>query len=377
MIYLDNNATTKIDPRVFHVQFEILNKQYGNPSSLYPLGTDMKNLITKARMQVANLIGADLKNGDKIIFTGCATESNNAVLHSVLYPEAQGKHIIISVAEHPSILNTAEYYKTLGCRVTKIGVDENGVINEQQLLTSITSDTLFVSIVMVNSETGVIQDVQQLTKKIRAIKKDILIHTDAVQAAGKIPINVKNLDVDFLTLSGHKFNAPKGVGALYIKKNIKFIPFMHGGHQEDGFRAGTENTASIVAMGAAAELANKRVISNAIMEVEKLRNSLEQCLEESFDIKIAGKRARRVGNTCNVGFKNIDGSKLVLLLSLKGICVSSGTACNSISAEPSEILKAMKMPKEYIQSIRISLSSETTKDEIVQLINTLKDIIEK
>lgn len=377
MIYLDNNATTKIDPRVFHVQCEILNKQYGNPSSLYPLGTDMKNLITKARMQVANLIGADLKNGDKIIFTGCATESNNAVLHSVLYPEAQGKHIIISVAEHPSILNTAEYYKTLGCRVTKIGVDENGVINEQQLLTSITSDTLFVSIVMVNSETGVIQDVQQLTKKIRAIKKDILIHTDAVQAAGKIPINVKNLDVDFLTLSGHKFNAPKGVGALYIKKNIKFIPFMHGGHQEDGFRAGTENTASIVAMGAAAELANKRVISNAIMEVEKLRNSLEQCLEESFDIKIAGKRARRVGNTCNDGFKNIDGSKLVLLLSLKGICVSSGTACNSISAEPSEILKAMKMPKEYIQSIRISLSSETTKDEIVQLINTLKDIIEK
>lgn len=171
MIYLDNNATTKIDPRVFHVQCEILNKYYGNPSSLYPLGTDMKNMITKARIQVANLIGADLKNGDKIIFTGCATESNNAVLHSILYPEARGKHIIISAAEHPSILNTAEYYETLGCRVTKIGVDENGVINEQHLLEAITSDTLFVSIIMVNSETGVIQDVERLTKKIRKIKK--------------------------------------------------------------------------------------------------------------------------------------------------------------------------------------------------------------
>lgn len=377
MIYLDNNATTKINPNVFHLQCEILNKYYGNPSSLYPIGTEIKTMINKARKQVAMLIGADLREGDKIIFTGCATESNNAVLHSVLYPEIRGKHIIISAAEHPSIMNTASYYESLGCKVTKVGVDKNGIIDKQQLLSSIGDDTVLVSVVMVNSETGVIQDIKWLTEQIRSIKGDILVHTDAVQAAGKIPINVKTLDVDFLTLSGHKFHAPKGVGALYVRKNVKFVPFMYGGHQEEGQRAGTENTASIVAMGMAAEIAAENVKAGKNLRIEKMRDNFEQRLEEEFDVRIAGKESLRVGNTCNVGFKNIDGNRLVLLLALDGICVSSGTACNSVSTEPSEILKAMRMPEEYIHSIRVSLSNETTEKEMECLINALKKIIFK
>ena len=375
MIYLDNNATTKIDNKVFHLQCAVLNKFYGNPSSLYPFGTEVKNMLSKARKQVADLVNADLVSGDKIIFTGCATESNNAVLHSALYPDIKGRHVIISAAEHPSILNTAEYYKKMGCRVTRIGVDENGVVNAQQLLNSVSSDTVLVSITMVNSETGVIQDIKNLAEQVHNIRADIIFHTDAVQAAGKIPINVKELDVDFLTLSGHKFNAPKGIGALYVRKNISFVPFLYGGMQEEGFRAGTENTASIVAMGAAAELAKDRLESQEIPRIQRLRDKLEENLEKYFDVWIAGKNALRVSNTCNVGFKDIDGSDLVLKLAQEGICVSSGTACSSGNSEPSEILKAMQVPKEYIRTIRISLSADTTEEEIKQLIIALEKIV--
>lgn len=375
MIYLDNNATTRIDPIVYHRQCEVLNKLYGNPSSPHPSGVAAKKLITKAREQVAAFIHADLMNGDKIIFTSCATESNNSVFHSVLGTHTKEKHIIISAVEHPSVMNTVAYYEKLGCRVTRIGVNSDGILDEKKLLSAIREDTVLVSIGCVNSETGVIQDVSGLTRAIRAVNENVLVHTDAVQAAGKISIDVDKLGVDFLTLSGHKFHAPKGVGALYVKKGVSFVPFLYGGHQENGMRAGTENTASIVAMGEAADLARQRLESGETSRMEKLRNAMEAKMKKYFDIHIAGENALRVGNTSNVGFKRVDGYKLVLLLAAKDICVSSGTACNSLNAEPSETLKEMGVAEEYIRSIRISFSKDTTQEDVEQLINVLKQLL--
>lgn len=375
MIYLDNNATTRIDQQVYYRQCEVLNKLYGNPSSPYMPGVEIKSLITKAREQVATFIHADLTREDKILFTSCATESNNSVFHSVLGANAKGKHIIISAVEHPSVMNTAAYYETLGCRVTRIGVNSDGILNEKQLLSAIEEDTVLASIGYVNSETGIIQNVSKLTRGIKKVNKNILVHTDAVQAAGKIPVNVDELGVDFLTLSGHKFHAPKGVGALYIKKGVQFVPFLHGGHQEDGMRAGTENSASIVAMGEAAELARQRIESGGALKTAKLRDAMEMKLKTLFNVYIAGEYSPRVGNTTNVGFKDVDGYKLVLWLASKNICVSSGTACNSFSAEPSAILKEMGVAEEYIRSIRISLSKDTTAEDVEQLISALKQLI--
>lgn len=376
MVYLDNNATTKIDKRVYHKQCEVLNKYYGNPSSLYPLGIDAKEIVSIARKQVAYFINADIQNGDRIIFTSCATESNNSVLNSVLQPNMEEKHIIISSVEHPSIFSPAKYYESIGCKVTYIGVDENGMPDEKQLLSAITDDTVLISMMLVNSETGVIHNIEQITAKVRAERKSILIHTDAVQAAGKIPIDVKKLGVDFLTLSGHKFHAPKGVGILYIKSGIPFVPFMQGGHQESGLRSGTENTAAIAAMGEAAMLADNKLKSGTVHKVELLRDMMEEQLLTLFpNAVIFGKQVQRIGNTTNIGFKNILGDKLVLQLARKGIFVSSGTACNSSSAQPSRVLKAMGASEEYIRSIRISLCCDTTETEIQMLINVLKEIV--
>ncbi len=378
MIYLDNNATTKIDHRVYHKQCEILHKYYGNPSSLYPFGTALKDAILEARIQVARLINADMKNGDRIIFTSCATESNNSVLFSVLQPNAQGKHIIVTSVEHPSILNPISYYKSTGCNVTYIDVDSDGILNEEKLLSSITDKTVLVSIMLVNSETGVVFDIERFAKKIKAINKKTLIHTDAVQAAGKIPIDVKKLNVDFLTLSGHKFNGPKGVGVLYIKSGIPFHSMLLGGHQEFNLRAGTENTSSIIALGEAARLAFDRVNSGQINNIKVLRDSMEKQLISSFpDSLIFGKNAQRVCNTTNIGFKNVDGDKLVLQLASYNICVSSGTACDSLSAQPSNVLRQMQAPEEYIRSIRVSLSHENTKADIDYFLKILKCIINK
>ena len=376
MIYLDNNATTKIDQRVYHKQCEALNKFYGNPSSLYPIGVAAKELITKAREQVASLINADTKKGDQILFTSCATESNNAVLHSALQPNVAGKHIIISSVEHPSILNPATYYESIGCEVIRVAVDSAGVLDENQLLSAIKETTVLVSVVFVNSETGVVQNIGSISKKVKTMRPDLLIHTDAVQAVGKIPLDVAELGVDFLTLSGHKFHAPKGVGVLYIKEGIPFTPFLIGGHQEFNLRSGTENTASIVAIGEAAAVAKEKLESGAAHSIESLRDMMEHLLQETFpDSIIFGKNATRTCNTTNIGFKNISGDKLVLQLAQKGICVSSGTACNSVNAEPSGVLKAMGARNDYIRSIRISLSRETDAADVLTLVEALKAII--
>lgn len=376
MIYLDNNATTKVDQRVFYKHCEVLNRFYGNPSSMYPTGIVAKEFVSKAREQVASFINANTNSGDKVLFTSCATESNNAVLYSAIQPNISGKHIVISSVEHPSILNPASFYESIGCEVTRIAVNSDGLVDEDQLLGAIKENTSLVSIMLVNSETGVVQNIERIAQKIKSLRPDLLFHTDAVQAAGKLPLDVMRLGVDFLTLSGHKFHAPKGIGVLYIKAGVPFIPFLIGGHQENGLRGGTENTASIVAIGEAASIAQERLGSGVEFSIASLRDKMERLLQESFpDSIIFGKNVLRVCNTTNIGFKNVIGDKLVLQLAQKGICVSSGTACNSVNMEPSSVLKAMNAPEDYIYSIRISLSKETVESDILALIKALKEIL--
>lgn len=376
MIYLDNNATTRIDKRVYVKQCEVLNKYYGNPSSLYPFGVSVNGMIQLARSKVAAMINADLKSGDQIIFTGCATEGNNSVFHSFLYPKPEGKHVIVSAVEHPSVLNTAAYYEAIGCHVTYVGVNENGELDEAELLDSINENTVLVSVMYVNSETGVMNDIARFVRAVKEKNPNIIFHTDAVQAAGKIPIDVKSMGVDLLTLSGHKFHAPKGVGALYVRAGVIISPFLIGGHQESKLRAGTENTASIVAMGEAASIAQERLLECHESYIQQLRDNLEISIMDLFpDTMIFGQKALRVGNTSNIGFKNINGVDLVLRLAQKGICISSGTACNSKSAEPSMVLRAMRVPEAYIRSIRVSMSYETTESDIQSFLSALKSII--
>lgn len=378
MIYLDNNATTKVDSAVYIKQCEVLKNFFGNASSIYPIGVKSKKIVNDSRHKVADFINADLKEGDKIIFTSCATESNNAVFHSVLSQKTKGKHIIISEVEHPAVLKPAAYYEKAGCVVERIRVDNNGFLNEEQIVNSLNDNTALVSIMMVNSETGVINNIERIVKKIREKNQKVLIHTDAVQAAGKVKIDVQLLDVDFLSLSGHKFHAPKGIGVLYIRRRVPFNPFFLGGHQEEDYRAGTENVASIAAIGEAAYIAQQDLDNGVIAKVEALRNDMEDKLKQAFpDSIIYGENNLRVGNTTNIGFKAINGSKLVLQLAQKGICISSGTACNSVNAEASKVLRAMHAPEDYIWSIRISLSKENTDSDIQLLIDELKNIIRR
>lgn len=378
MIYLDNNATTMVDSKVYVKQCEVLRKNFGNASSVYPIGVEAKQIIKDARQKVANFINADIKAGDRVVFTSCATESNNAVFHSVLDQKAIGKHIIISAIEHPAVIKPAAYYEKAGCAVERIRVDGDGSLEEEQIISSINENTVLVSIMMVNSETGVINNIKNIVKIIREKNPKILIHTDAVQAAGKIKIDAQCLGVDFLSLSGHKFHAPKGIGVLYIRRGCSFNPFFLGGHQEDDYRAGTENVASIAAIGEAAYLAQQDLENGVVAKVENLRNEMEERLKREFpDSMIVGSNNVRVGNTTNIGFKGVDGSKLVLQLAQKGICISSGTACNSLAAEPSRVLSAMNVPEDYIRSIRISLSKENTEADIQALINSLKYAIKR
>ena len=369
MIYLDNNATTRLHRSVFHKQCEVLNRFYGNPSSLYPAGVEVKDMIDKARNQVASLINADITHGDSVLFTSCATESNNAVLHSAMYPSNLGKHIIISAVEHPAISQAAQYYEELGSNVSRISVDPNGNLCLDEIRSAITDETVLVSIMYVNSETGVIHDIPRVARMVKEIRKDIIVHTDAVQAAGKIPIDVQSLGIDMLTLSGHKFHAPKGVGVLYIKKGVPFVPFIMGGHQEMNLRAGTENTASIVALGEAAVIAENELSSEVVEKMRSLRDFLENELKASYEnVMVFGENAPRICNTTNVGFKGVMGHKLVLQLAQRGIYVSSGTACNSASAKPSLVLTSMNAPSEYISYIRIILDSYNTKEYILKLL---------
>ena len=377
-IYLDNNATTALAIPVLRKQARALFSIYGNPSDPYNLGVTAKREIETARQKVAELISADISPTvrDKIIFTGCATEANNAVFNSAVKLNPEKKHIVISAVEHLSVLGVARDLEKSGYRVTYVPVNPEGELDLEYLKESLNEETLLVSIMTVNNETGVIFPVNEITRIVRSYNPDILIHTDAVQAIGKMFIDVKQSGVDYLSLSGHKFHAPKGVGALYIRAGVPFKPFLLGGHQEKQQRAGTENTASIIAMGEAATYAKKSATNQS--SVSQMRDALEQeLLALPIRSLIIGAKANRISNTSNIAFTNEDGYELMLKLSEKDICISTGSACNSESEEPSHVIKAMGIPNEFQKSIRVSLSNETTQDEINTFLAAIQTILTK
>ncbi len=371
-IYLDNNATTQIDEEVLAQMLPYLTTHYGNPSSKHEFGAQVTKAVRKAREKVASLLGA--KNSSEIIFTSCGTEGNNAAIRAALSIQPEKRHIVTSSVEHPSVLNTCKQLAELGYRVTYLSVNSRGQLNLDEVRNAISEDTALVSLMYANNETGVIFPIEQ----IGAIAKEYgaIFHVDAVQAVGKIPLNLQNSAIDLLTLSGHKIHAPKGIGALYLRRGLKFSPFLIGGRQERGRRGGTENVPGIVALGKAAELAEQNLCN--IRQEQNLRDRLErQILSTIPKTTVNGDINSRLPNTTNIGFKYIEAEAILLHLDRQGIYASSGSACSSGSLEPSHVLQAMDLPDSILQgSIRFSLSKYTTVAQIDRLCQILPGIVE-
>jgi cysteine desulfurase len=372
VIYTDNNATTRVDDEVIQEMLPFLGEFYANPSSMHTFGGQVNKKIIESRQKVAALIGAE---PDEIVFTSCGTESDNSAVHFALNACPDKKHIITSNVEHPAVNNLFKYLKQKrDYRVTFVPVDEKGLLDLDVLYESLSDDTALVSLMWANNETGLIFPIAEVAEKIK--EKGILFHTDAVQAVGKVPVDVRAAKVDFLSLSGHKIHAPKGIGALYVKKGLKVSPFVIGGHQEKGRRAGTENTASIIGLGKAAELAEKNL---PIMDtkVRELRDYLQnRLLEKISACSVNGDLQRRLPNTLSIGFDAVEGESVLLMLDREGICASSGSACTSGSLDPSHVLMSMKVPSRSIHgSIRFSLSHYNTQEEMEGIISAMNTII--
>jgi cysteine desulfurase len=370
-IYLDNNATTAVLPDVLNEMIPYLKELYGNPSSIYSFGRDLYYKMEYSREKVASLIGAD---PEEIIYTSCGTESDNAAIRSAINSNAEKRHIITTQVEHPAVLNLVKYLERKGYRATYLPVDRAGRLDMGAFMDALDDDTAVVSMMYANNETGVIFPVEKVGAICR--ERGILFHTDAVQAAGKVPIDVKKLSVDMLSISGHKLHAPKGIGVLYVRKGCKFFPYLLGGHQEHGNRAGTENVASIIALGKACELA----IENIEFErtnVARLRDLLEfNLMNKCQDIFINGHDTERLSNTSSISFSNIDSETVLHRLDKYGIYASAGSACSSGSSEPSHVLRAIGVPETAIHgSLRFSLSRYTTEEEILTVIDILPEMI--
>ena len=376
VVYLDNNATTMVDPRVFEAMKPYFCELYGNPSSMHAFGGQVSKAVQKAREQVKDFLGAN--NAKEIIFTGSGSEGDNMAIRGILEANKNKKHIITTKIEHPAVLNLFKYFEKQGYDVTYLGVDSTGNIDLNELKNAITGDTALVSMMYANNETGVILPVEKAAKLVKQINPKIKFHVDAVQAAGKIPIDVKNTDIDLLSIAGHKIHAPKGIGALYIKTGTLLPAYIIGGHQERGKRAGTENVPYIVGLGLACEIAQKS-LDYEISEVKRLRDKLENgILERVYNARVNGLTQNRVPNTTNIGFQYIEGELILLHLSDLGICASSGSACTSGSLEPSHVLKSMGVPFESLHgSIRFSLSRFTTEEEIDYVLKVLPEVIRK
>ena len=372
-IYFDNNATTPVAPEVLDEMLPYLRELYGNPSSMHSFGGQLHRKVEEARGKVAHLIGAE---PEEIIFTSCGTESDNTAIMSAVESLPNKKHIVTTRVEHPAVLNFCKHLARKGFRVTFLPVNNHGQLNIDELLKAIDEDTALVSIMYANNETGVIFPIAEIAEILK--ERRILFHTDAVQAVGKIPIDTKELPVDMLSLSGHKLHAPKGVGALYLRKGTRFHPFIIGGHQERGRRAGTENMASIIGLGKACELAGKN-LTEEITYLKGLRNKLETALLKSCpDVRINGDINNRLPNTTNLSFEYVEGEAILLRINEYGICASSGSACTSGSLEPSHVLRAMGIPFTAIHgSIRFSLSRYNTEAEIDRVIETMPKIIKE
>ena len=373
IVYLDNNATTKIDPEVLDAMLPYLSEKYGNPSSIHSFGGNIGKDITRARQKVAELIGAE--NDYEIVFTGTGTESDNlAILGTVAYYKEKN-HIITSRVEHPAILSTCKKLEKEGYRITYVPVDRDGNLNINFLKESVTEDTAIVSIMYANNETGVIFPVEEIGAFLK--EQEIPFHIDAVQAAGKLPIDVKKLQCNLLSITGHKFHAPKGIGVLYVHRGTRMRPILHGGHQEKGRRPGTENTASIIGMGKAAELAMKQIQDES--RIKALRDKLENGIVSMFpNSHLNGNKIMRVPNTTNIGFEYIEGEAILLYLDERNIAASSGSACSSGALEPSHVLRAMGVPFTSAHgSIRFSLSRFTTEKEIDYVLSVMPSVVNK
>lgn len=379
LVYLDNAATTKPAAAVVEAMLPFLAEEFGNPSGLYELATRNKKAINQARRQIASLLGCDHR---ELFFTSGGTESDNwALVGTAEYLEQKGKHIITSSIEHHAILHSCDYLKKRGFEITCLPVGEDGRIDPKSLAKAMRDDTILVSIMYANNEIGTIQPIAELCKI--AHERGVLFHTDAVQAVGQIPIDVKELGVDLLSMSSHKLHGPKGVGALYIKEGIRLQNFQHGGAQERGRRAGTENVPAIVGFGKAAELAAKRLEeekkAGGITEQQRLRDYLiDRVMTEIPYARLTGHCTKRLPGNASFCFQFTEGETLLILLDMEGICASSGSACTTGSREPSHVLTAIGLPPEVTRgSIRLTLSHETTQDELDYTVEKMKEIIAK
>ena len=372
-VYVDNNATTKVAPEVLEVMLPYFTDLYGNPSSMHFFGGQVQKKVNEGREKVADLLGAD---PSEVVFTSCGTESDNAAILGTLDSYPEKRHFLTTRVEHPAVNNVSSYLARKGYRVTELSVDQQGQLDLDELRESLTEETALVSIMYANNETGVIFPIEEIGEIVKA--RGIPFHTDAVQAVGKIPIDLKRSTIDMLSLSGHKLHAPKGIGVLYIRKGTRFSPFMIGGHQEKGRRGGTENVPYIIGMGKACELA-KAHLTDENTRIRALRDYLEQKLLEKIpNALINGDRVHRLPNTLSVSFEYVEGESILLLLSGLGICASSGSACTSGSLEPSHVLRAMGVPFTAAHgSIRFSLSIYNTKEEMDYIIQHLPPIIER
>lgn len=373
VVYLDNNATTMVAPEVVEVMLPFFTERYGNPSSMHDFGGKVEKDIEWARNEVALLLGAE--HDYEIVFTSCGTEGNNFAIAGILSYFTNKRHIITTRVEHPSVLNLCKKFEREGYRVTYVPVDRFGRLDLDVLFSSVSDETAIVSVMHANNETGMIHPVEKIGAYLR--ERGVLFHVDGVQAAGKIPIDVKKINCDLYTISGHKFHAPKGVGALYIRRGTRIRPILYGGHQERGRRPGTENVAGIVGMGKAAELARKYLPDEE--RVKRLRDKLEnEILSRFTNVTLNGAKDERVPNTTNVGFEYIEGEAILLYLSERGIAASSGSACSSGSLEPSHVLRAMGVPFTSAHgSIRFSLSRYTTEEEIDYVLQVLPEVVNR
>lgn len=372
VIYLDNNATTKVDEAVLAAMLPYLTELYGNPSSMHTFGGQVGKAVKEAREQVAALLGAE---STEIIFTSCGTEGNNSAIRAALAARPNKTHIVTTQVEHAAVLNQCKQLESQGYTVTYLSVDSQAQIDLAELEAALTGNTALVSIMYANNETGVVFPIEQIGQIVK--ENGAIFHVDAVQAVGKIPLNMKNSTVDMLTLSGHKLHAPKGLGALYVRKGVRFRPMLIGGHQERGRRAGTENVPGIIALGKASELALQHL--DNVMEEQALRDLLEQGILNTIpDAVVNGHPKNRLPNTTNIGFKYIEGEAILLSLNQYGICASSGSACTSGSLEPSHVLRAMGLPYSVLHgSIRFSLSRYTKQAEVEKVLSVMPPVIER
>lgn len=374
LIYLDNAATTKTAPEVVEAMLPYFTENYGNPSSIYSLGSAAKKAVMESREYIASTIGA--KNNE-IYFTGGGSEADNwALIATAEAYASRGRHIITSKIEHHAILHTCEYLESKGYEITYIDVDENGIVKLDDLKAAIRQDTILISIMFANNEIGTIQPMKEIGKIAK--EHDVLLHTDAVQAYAHLPINVDEMNIDMLSASGHKFQGPKGIGFLYIRTGIKIRSFLHGGQQERGRRAGTENVPGIVGMGKAARLAFSHLEEREEKEKELRDYLIKKIGEEIPYCRLNGDREKRLSNNVNYSFRFIEGESLLIMLDRKGICGSSGSACTSGSLDPSHVLLAIGLPHEIAHgSLRLTVNWENTLEEMDRTVEAIKEIVER